>query len=183
MKLNIITPCSRPENLKLIEQSINIPKEFYRWIIVFDKPSIPTEYYIPSNCEIYSYQQKGSIVGHAQRNFALNMIKYGYIYFNDDDTILHNNLWNKISNLLNIYDFISFDQSNKDGSNRLKGSNIKINYIDSHNFIVKYTLCQNIRFHIDKYNADGYFATDCYRIAKNPIYIPETLSTYNALRS
>ncbi len=183
MKLvNIITPCSRPENLKAIEASINIPDKYYRWIVVFDKSNIPTEYYIPKTCETYTYQQMGSVVGHAQRNFALNIINYGHIYFNDDDTIIHKNLWENIFSLLESHDFISFDQNNKDGSKRLHGSNIKVNHIDSHNFIVKHTLCENIRFHIDKYNGDGYFATDCYKLAKNPIYIPKILSTYNFLR-
>ena len=36
MFLNIITPCSRPENLRIISESINIQKENYRWIFVYD---------------------------------------------------------------------------------------------------------------------------------------------------
>jgi hypothetical protein len=179
--LNIVTPCSRPENLAFIEKSINIPLKDYRWIIVFDMASIPNTY-IPHNAETYCYQQEGSIVGHAQRNFALNLIQEGHIYFNDDDTLLHPELWKNIEDILEYHDFISFDQANKNLSLRLIGSNIKVDYIDSHNFIVSKSLCKNIQFYINRYNADGYFATDCYANASSPIYINKVLSIYNQLR-
>jgi hypothetical protein len=182
--LNIITPCNRPQNLKLIEQSINIPDKYYEWIVVFDREKIPTDYYIPQKCKTYAYTQNGSVVGHAQRNFALDTIDSGYIYFNDDDTLIHPHLWENVSDILlsSKHDFISFDQANKDNTLRLVGSNIQINHIDSHNFIVKQNICKNIKFYIDKYNADGYFATDCYALSNNPIYISKILSIYNALR-
>jgi len=41
MFLNIITPSCRPENLHKISKSINIPRENYRWIVVFDLEEIP----------------------------------------------------------------------------------------------------------------------------------------------
>ena len=50
MFLNIITPCSRPHLLHRIAESINIPKENYRWIVVFDAETIPDS--IPV-CEAY----------------------------------------------------------------------------------------------------------------------------------
>lgn len=180
MFLNIITPCSRPYNLKLIESSINIPKENYRWIIVFDDnqiPNIPT----PSFAEVYSLHNENSVVGHAQRNFALNLISAGHIYFNDDDTILHPKLWQNIKNLDNI-DFISFSQENKNGSLRLKGDTIKINEIDSHNFIVRYDLCKHIRFIENQYSADGTFASEVYSNSITTLFIDQILSTYNSLR-
>ena len=68
MFLNIITPCSRPKNLYLIAESINIPKENYRWIVVFDADEIPDE--IPDICEPYTVKVIGSISGNAQRNLA-----------------------------------------------------------------------------------------------------------------
>lgn len=181
--LNIITPCTRPENLRLIEQSINIPESNYRWIIILDKPEISKEYYVPKKCEFYNYQERDSVYGNAQRNFALKIIDCGHIYFNDDDTIIHKNLWSNIENLLPTYDFISFDQEEKDGSKRLFGSNIKLHYIDSHNFIVKHELVGNQIFDINKYFSDGIFAINCYKLAKKPIYIKKILSTYNALKN
>ncbi len=39
MFLNIITPCSRPDNLNEVSKSINIPPEHYRWIVLVRMPS------------------------------------------------------------------------------------------------------------------------------------------------
>lgn len=152
--INIITPCSRPENLSVIEQSINIPIEYYRWIIVLDMDTVPS-CYLPSMAEIYLHRNSQSIVGHAQRNYALQKIRDGHIYFNDDDTTIHAELWINIKDCLDKHDFISFDQANKDGSLRLYGNRVMVNHIDSHNFMISAKLCKNIRFDIDKYNADG----------------------------
>jgi hypothetical protein len=180
MFLNIITPCSRPENLHKIKESINIPKENYRWIVVFDMDELPNKELIPLDCESYTYREQGSIVGHAQRNFALSLINDGHVYFNDDDTIIHPNLWENIKDV--SADFISFKQLNKDGSLRLAGNVIEVNHIDSHNFIVSKNAISNSKFIITKYDADGYFARECFLKTKNTLYINEPLSVYNQLR-
>ena len=104
MFLNIITPCSRPENLLKISESINVPKENYRWIVVFDMDKLPSKELIPENCEVHLYRENGSVVGHAQRNYALSIINDGHIYFNDDDTLLHSELWENIKDF--NFDFI-----------------------------------------------------------------------------
>jgi len=178
MILNIITPCSRPENLHKISKSINIPKENYRWIVVFDLDELPNNELIPNNCEVYLHRNKKSTVGHAQRNFALDLIKDGYVYMNDDDTIIHPELWENIKDLTE--DFISFYQENKFGGIRLKGE-VGIRKLDSHNFIVNNNIIENTRFIIDKYEADGYFAIECFNKSKTKITIHKVLSTYNLL--
>lgn len=178
MILNIITPCSRPENLHKISKSINIPKENYRWIVVFDLDELPNNELIPNNCEVYLHRDKKSTVGHAQRNFALDLIKEGYVYMNDDDTIIHPELWENIKDLTE--DFISFYQENKFGGIRLKGE-VGIRKIDSHNFIVNNNIIENTRFIIDKYEADGYFAIECFNKSKTKITVHKVLSTYNLL--
>lgn len=180
MFINIITPCSRPENLLKISESINIPKENYRWIVVCDSVSLPDEKLIPRNCEIYFYKDLKSISGNSQRNFALDLINSDYIYFNDDDTLIHPNLWENIKNLDN--DFISFEQLHKSGQYRLSSNMIKVGYIDSHNFMISYDILGNTRFIIDRYDADGYFAEECFSKSKKPIHILKPLSVYNQLR-
>ena len=99
MILNIITPCSRPENLHLISKSINIPKENYRWIVVFDFDELPDKELIPNNCEVYLHRDSDSTAGHAQRNYAIDLIEDGYVYSNDDDTLLHPELWENIKDI------------------------------------------------------------------------------------
>lgn len=179
MFLNIITPCTRVKNLYKIALSLqSIPKNNRRWIVVFDIPAIPD--HLPIEGEYYRFQKEGSIVGNAQRNYALDIVGSGYIYFNDDDTVIHEELWNVINPLSN--DFISFMQKEKNGGLRLKGDIIKLNYIDSHNFIFSHTLLGDTRFIEDRYNADGVFAEEIYKKTVNPIYIPKILSTYNSLR-
>jgi hypothetical protein len=178
MFLNIITPCSRPENLQIISSSINIPKENYRWIVVFDLLNKPNN--VPENCESYCFKDSESISGNAQRNFALDLINNGHIYFNDDDTVIHKDLWENIKCL--DEDFISFMQENKNKKIRIKGLEIKVNRIDSHNFIVSKKCSKNIKWNIKIYEADGVFASECYKAAQTKIYIEKVLSTYNALR-
>ena len=181
MYLNIITPCSRPENLHRIAETINIPKEHYRWIVVFDFLITPDQSLIPAICETHCFQMNGSIVGHAQRNYALNLIEKGHIYFNDDDTCIHADLWENIKNC-DEADFISFPQLNKNGHLRLKSDVIEVGYIDSHNFIVSCDVAKKHQFEIDKYEADGIFAKSCYEDALKPHYISTPLSIYNQLR-
>lgn len=184
MFLNIITPCSRPENLHKISESINIPRDNYKWIVVCDMDNFPSQELIPSNCEIYLHRNPLSMVGHAQRNFALDLIETGHVYMNDDDTCMHPDLWENISNLDS--DFISFKQNNTNQTLRLSGDIIKPGYIDSHNFIVSRNAIGDLRWDIEKYDADGYFAQSVYQhvcsTTNNATYITKVLSIYNSLR-
>tara|TARA_R110000868_G_scaffold18724_1_gene81770 strand:- start:467 stop:1027 length:561 start_codon:yes stop_codon:yes gene_type:complete len=185
MFLNIVTPCSRPENLKKIAESINIPRENYRWIVVVDMDNLPQEKYIPENCEMYLYRDARSIVGHAQRNFAIELIQEGHVYMNDDDTVLHLQLWESIKHLDS--DFISFKQNDSNGRLRLEGDIVRVGHIDSHNFIVSKKAIENEKWIIDRYDADGYFANAVYTKVNSSAeytatYLPAVLSTYNSLR-
>ena len=179
MILNIITPCSRPNNLHTIADSINIPKENYRWIVVYDGVELPSKDLIPNNCEIYTYYDSESKVGHYQRNYAMNLIDDGHIYFNDDDTTIHPELWKNINVLKN--DFITFNQNHKSGLIRLWGQNVRVGSIDSHNFIFSKEISRGLKFS-NLYEADGYFAMDCFSLAKSPKHIDKVLSVYNSLR-
>ena len=181
MYLNIITPCSRPENLHKIAESINIPKDNYRWIVVCDLDELPNAELIPKNCEIYTHRNKESVAGHSQRNFALDMITQGYIYMQDDDTLMHPELWQNIKELTE--DFIHFKQSFPDGNLRLNIGRVETGHIDSHNFIVNFNVFGDLRWEAGNYCADGAFAEKC--MAKNKftfIAINKVLSIYNSLR-
>lgn len=179
MFLNIITPCSRPQNLDVISKSINIPRDQYRWIIVFDAIEVPEN--IPENCEAYAIKDVNSTSGNAQRNFALNLVTHGHIYFNDDDTIMQPNLWDEIKDEDDT-DFISFQQINKDGSLRLEGLNVSVGTIDSHNFIVSKKVMGDTRWVLSRYDADGVFARECFEKAKTILHISKILSVYNSLK-
>jgi hypothetical protein len=177
MFLNIITPSCRPANLDIISKSINIPRDQYRWIVVFDLLEAPDN--IPDNCEFYNIKDAKSTSGNAQRNFALDLVTHGHVYFNDDDTIMQPNLWEEIKDLEE--DFISFKQVNKDGSIRLEGNNISVGNVDSHNFVVSTECMGDTRWVLNRYDADGVFAHECYNKANTTLYIPKVLSVYNSL--
>jgi len=178
MFLNIITPCSRPENLLTIAQSINIPKENYRWIIVFDLKQVP-EIEI-ENAEMYASKNPESVSGNAQRNYAIDLVKDDHVYFNDDDTIIHPHLWENVKDLTN--DFIVFNQDWNDNSPRLFSGKARLNEIDSHNFILHSSLIKENRWVLNRRDADGVFAYECARNSKSFIHVDKTLSIYNSLR-
>jgi len=177
MFLNIITPSCRPGNLDIISKSINIPRDQYRWIVVFDLLEAPDN--IPDNCEFYNIKDAKSTSGNAQRNFGLDLVTHGHIYFNDDDTIMQPDLWEEIKDLEE--DFISFKQVNKNGSARLEGNNISVGNVDSHNFVVSAQCMGDTRWVLNRYDADGVFAHECYNKATTKLYIPKVLSVYNSL--
>jgi len=178
MFLNIITPCTRPENLNKIEESINIPRENFRWIIVFDKNEIP-DVPIPNIAEVYAHKVSGSVAGSQQRNFGLGLVENGHIYFNDDDTTIHKELWENIHDKTD-HDFISFLQALKNNTIRSRGYPTPY-AIDTHNFIVSSELRKGIVWE-NSLICDGVFVKDCYKIAKNPLHIDKVLSIYNSLR-
>ena len=182
MFLNIITPCVHIDNLKSISNSINIPRENYRWVVVFDLNEMPSD--IPNNCEAYCYKNPNPIInsesrGDAQRNYGTELIHQGHVYYNDDDTTIHPELWDNIKDLDN--DFISFDQNWNNGWFRLSGSEIGLNKTDTHNFITSRELIGDTRWRLDIYESDGFFVEECYRKSKSSIYIPKVLSVFNTL--
>lgn len=179
MFLNIITPCTRSNNLFEIAKSINIPPEQYRWIVVFDALEVPSD--IPKECETYAVRVEGSVFGNGQRNYAIDMVEKGHLYFNDDDTTIHPDLWENIKDLESTQ-FISFSQVNKDGSFRLRGDIIGNGYIDSHNFVVSKECVGDRRWLLNRYEADGLFANECFRGSKSWKFIPKVLSVYNSLK-
>jgi hypothetical protein len=183
MFINIITPCSRPENLVKIGLSINIPLENFRWIVVFDAeriPELPVSELEFLNTEFYAHKNPEGCSGNPQRNFALDLVEEGYVYFQDDDTLMHPEFWESVKDLNN--DFISFNQSFTDGKLRLKSGRTEVGYIDSHNFLLKKEIIGDTRWEMDKYEADGIFAEACAKKTRNLFFIDRTLSIYNALR-
>ena len=179
MFLNIITACSRPQNLLKISESINIPKENYRWIVVCDSLSLPDEKLIPKNCEIYLHKHINSIFGNSQRNYAIDMIDHGHVYFLDDDTLINNELWENIKDLED--DFISFVQIEKNGTGRLVGNVIEVGGIDTGNFIVSHKIIGDSRWIIHIAPADGIFAKECYLKSTKISHINKPLSFYNLI--
>jgi glycosyltransferase involved in cell wall biosynthesis len=177
MFLNIITPCSRPENLIKIFNSINIPKDMYRWVVVFDKDELPTN--LPLTVEPHLHRNPESRNGNAQRNYGTELVTEGWILYLDDDTLLHPNLWTEIKDLDN--DFIHFGQEEK-GYPRLSGRRVIVEYIDSGQFIINKKIVKEHKWPIKVYQADGIFAMLVSNETEDIKYIPKILSKYNELK-
>jgi glycosyltransferase involved in cell wall biosynthesis len=188
-KITIITPSIRPENLSQIKDSINFDY-VNEWIIVYDENKIKENPYLfknESKITEYLHKNEKSTAGNSQRNFALSNIKNKdtYIYFLDDDNIMHPEIYNLFDCLEDnkIYTFNQKRPANifpfKDV---LKGNNIEVYKIDSAMFLIDYNLCKNIEWSIEKYNADGLYIVDCYNSNKDAwIFINNILAYYNIL--
>jgi glycosyltransferase involved in cell wall biosynthesis len=181
MKITIITPCSRPGNLKTMVSSINPQDVQIRWIIVFDSASIPPVE-LPEYAEAYCCQDSKSICGNAQRNFALNLLgkEETFVIFLDDDTIIHPRLFAHLKGF-EWSDFIHYNQSHADGRHRIGGT-VKVNRIDTGSAVISSRLIGKTRWILDRRTADGYFMEEIFKKARSAYYINETLSIYNALK-
>ena len=187
-KIFIITPSYRVKNLNKILQSINFDYIF-KWIIVYDGSKIPENFKQFKNNQkieelVYKCQQ-GGIQGNSQRNKGLEYLNKNFsdqnifVYFLDDDNIVNPNFYRLLDEIKNNH-FYTFDQQR----NRyvLSGENPKVHHIDLGMFLFDFKLVSNVRFRIDKYEADGIYVEECCKMDINKhIYVPKICNYYNYL--
>lgn len=191
MTIHIITPCSRPENLQRIFESINI--DCYWWI-VFDRETIPEiklKNVNECNVDVKLMAIKGGVVGKKQINHALDQINNGWVYVLDDDNLLHPRFKMFIktfeSFVLNYkkhrIEGVIFSQELSPGVVRHNNSeNIKVCQIDQAQFLLKRTLIKDNRYQ-NSYEADGLFISKFYKENKDKFIITNAvLSYYNRLK-
>ena len=186
--LTIITPCSRPQFLLKLKESIQFEK-IDKWIIVYDtsRDRSYTKMFDESKIEEVFCSDLGQ-AGHPQRNFGVKMVTDGHIYFLDDDNIIHPEFWNLTFEPDYFY---TFDQlRTKKGTvlkgiketTVLKGNKIKVNHIDTAMFVVPLKMFEDNSWDITKYNADGFFITQVFAKYSNMHkYINVIASYYNFL--
>lgn len=214
--LYIVTPLSRIENLeKLKESFLNSQNfennsQFVKWIIIYDKAIcdklasyVQLRHFFKlkdASCVKFSSPIANAFVGHAHRNHFFTkewIMTYGnsptvnnWVYFLDDDTLLHSDFLETILPLLESNSdkaAIIFDQENKDGSMRLFANinQVKVCHIDMGQYIVNLSkLPSDLRFKEDDYCADGIFIEELFnRLGPEQfLVVNKTLSTYNKLR-
>jgi hypothetical protein len=167
-KISIITPCSRIHNLLALYESIKFDK-IHKWIIVYDTTVNRYSHSFLSHKKIIEVDCKSSlngIVGNTQRNYGLSFVEDdNYIYFLDDDNIIHPNFW-KIIEELETDTIHTFNQYRDKHGNILLGNRIEINYIDTAMYIIHKNMIGNIKWQEDLYAADGKFITDLYATGK-----------------
>ena len=166
--ISIITPCSRPENLQKIYNSIQFDK-IHKWIIVYDTTKGKTykksfEGY-PKIIEVECDDAGG--YGNQQRNYGMSLVDDGFIYFLDDDNIVHLNFWRMLDDeITDEKYFYTFNQYRCCENTVLFGNIVALERINTAMYIVHKKHIKDIKWDADKYQADGMFICDILR--ENP---------------
>jgi hypothetical protein len=166
----LVTPCSRSENLDRIKESIQFDK-IEKWYIVYDNTKFEFSERYKSDPKIVEIECNDSngISGNQFRNKALDVIisihKGGFVYFLDDDNIVHPNFWNMKfdSNEALVYTF----PQQLDASRVRTGDLPLPLHIDIAQYIIHTDLIGKKRFILDRYEADGMFV---YEIIDTNVY-------------
>ena len=178
LKITVITPCTRRNNLKYLFESINF-NFVEEWIIVYDynilqSSTLETLFNHPNISEYYA-SCDNSVSGNHQRNYGLSKIKNKetYVYFLDDDNIIHPDLYTIPLSPGNFYSF---------NSDTLEGNCPRVYKIDSAMVLIYYPTVKDINWKLEYYHSDGIYISDCYRKLINRwIYINKILCYYNKL--
>jgi len=160
--LTIITPCSRQQNIPILYNSIPFDK-IDKWIIVYDTSRDRT-YTRLYDSHLHILEVECDVVGsagHPQRNYGMSLVDNGFIYFLDDDNILHPEFGSIIDQLNSKY-FYTFNQQ-RTATTILYGNNIQPDHIDTAMFIVHKQHVKHITWITDLYHADGVFISDIAR--------------------
>jgi len=177
----IITPSIRQSNLARIKESINFDKA--QWIIVYDTSKDRKYEPIFNHPKILEVGcSHPGISGNPQRNFGLDLVDDGFVYFLDDDNIVHPGLWDELDTLDDNF-FYTFDQE-QDGKLLRHGDNPRLFHIDTAQAIIPKKIIGDMKWNLYSYCADGLFISEIYNTFGNRHkYINKTLSYCNYLAS
>jgi hypothetical protein len=200
----ILTPCTRPENLETIYASIEktIGKNyFWKWMICFDTSVVKFQtvnywkehFSFDSRVDVFHEFEGLSVVGNAQRNHLLRKLigkasPLDYVYFLDDDNVVHY----KLPRIIKVMDSMRkcrmavFGQEFIDGTQRLRpnADNIVVDQIDTACVVFQYVTIEGKFWELAFYNADGRFIQRVYNEYKEQTYInSNSYCYYNALRN
>jgi len=200
IKLNIITRCTRPDQLKSIKDSIFRTILFdIKWWIVFDTrvvKDIDADFL--SNLQLLGgealyFRGEDGDFGHTLLSKTIDRITDGFIYFLDDDNLMHENFYDRIyKEIKDNPEKRGFIFSQKIGGRdwtgldirEAKPENTRVQHIDMAQFLLSRDLIGHVRFVPGDYKADGYFIEKIYNENKNDFYfISEPLCYYNWLKN
>jgi len=176
--IHIVTPCSRPEMLGFLRESI--PAEC-KWTVMLDFSTSKSK--IPKGINVIR-SNVGGWFGHPLRNMAIDYLQTSashndYVYFLDDDNIIHPDWYQAVKDCNE--DFVNWAQVYRNGQPRLNATESpRVGNIDTASFMMKIGAIGKSRFQMI-YEADGLFAQAIYKNGTTRV-INEYLCYYNYLR-
>jgi len=179
--LTIITPCCRQKGIPALYNSIRFDK-IHKWIILYDtSKNRKYDKMYHDNPKILEVEVNEGISGNPQRNYGITLVDDGFIYFLDDDNIMHPHFW-AIVDILDNNKFYTFDQLRTKKIDILHGNNINVAHIDTAMFLVHRKQIGNIRWIENLYEADGHFITELNNNNRGShVYINAICCYYNYL--
>ena len=162
-RLHVLTACSRPENLGPVGDSV------FAW----PHPGVDLVWHV-------THEEKPHVGGQFLKNKLLSQVSSGYVVFLDDDTTMHPNLVNRLTETFDtgVYDAVLYGRV-EHGS--VFPPRLEVGHIDIGQACLSRRLIGNHRIP-ETYDGDGHFLIDVVAEAKNAIYLSEPLSFYNRLR-
>lgn len=183
-KIELVTPCVRPENLERIASSLQqLPPGAFRWWVVLDGVELPASCQLPPEAIVLQHTDKRSMSGNAQRNHALDQMgchANSWVHFLDDDTLMHPDWWAAIGSGA-LADLVLFPSELPDGQIYTLPDVLRTGQIDSSNLLIHRPLIGDLRWRLESYDADGQFIEACAARSRSRRIIRRPLGLYNAL--
>ena len=187
--LHIITPCSRPENLGQIMESLNFP---CAWYVVCDGDREDPRFMKIREIAVQSSWisltfVRGGVAGKKQINDAIDRIFDGWVYVLDDDNLMHPDFYKVVSDLTAKNPKVQglfFSQELRTSIREVSPGTVRVNYIDQAQFVLKRELIGQRRYK-QEYTADGQFIEVLYKDndpALFEFYNDKPVTYYNKLR-
>lgn len=181
--LSIITPCSRPQNLTRIWPTIPAGCQ---WLIVLDgddSNEVPAALKSAPGVELHCLKGGGRW-GNAQRNLGLSLAQRDYVYFLDDDNVVHPGLLPLLAEYAASKHIVVVNQYLADGQLRLKAASpVQVGRIDPAQVLVPRCYATQYRWRPTLYVADGLYFSDLYRaFPQQFLFLDVAAAYYNYLR-
>jgi glycosyltransferase involved in cell wall biosynthesis len=198
IKLNIVTRCTRPQHLTKVKQSIFTTQLFdIKWWVVFDTRVIKdvdaqflTQLQSLGGVSLFWEGVEGDMA-HSLLSKVIDQIDSGFIYFLDDDNILHEDFYTTLyKEINNNLDKEAFIFSQKVGGRDFSGvdireakpENCRVQHIDMAQYFLNRNLIGDERFVPGDYKADGYFIEKLFTLYPEKFhFIDKVLCYYNWL--
>ena len=178
--LTIITPCCRQNSIPNLYNSIRFDK-ISKWIIVYDTSKDRQYTKLYNDPKILEVEVNKGISGNPQRNYAISLVNDGFIYFLDDDNIMHPNFWAMLD-ILDSKNIYTFDQMRTKTGTVLQGNNICVGSIDTAMFLIHKKHVKDSKWIEHLYEADGHFITELNNNNRGAhVYINAICCYYNYL--